>query len=191
MGRPFGTITHSETKNRIIRFRLTARQYAQTKQVANFTKHSLSHIVRSYVESGLVKDKEIIIKCRTSNYLSKPIFVSSSSSLLKRKKWYSQADKLSYKKPLETEPPLPLENTDTVGTLPDPMLDTKEAWIKQDTYLAFLEESLTASLKEKQPSETDLLSLYEKSCKDRGIEPDLLFSQTLTLEQRDRREAKK
>jgi len=43
----------------------------------------------------------------------------------------------------------------------------------------------------KQPSEADILSLYEKSCKDKGVEPDLLFSQTLSLEQRDRREAKK
>jgi predicted HicB family RNase H-like nuclease len=71
------------------------------------------------------------------------------------------------------------------------MLDTKEAWIKQDAYLAFLEESLTASLKEEQPSEADLLDLYITCCKKRGIEPDLLFSQTLSLEQRDRREAKK
>jgi len=42
-----------------------------------------------------------------------------------------------------------------------------------------------------QPSEKDLLSLYESICKNNGTSPDLLVSQTLSLEQRDRKEERK
>ena len=100
LARPKGTLSHTETKNRCVRLRLTARQFAETKQIANFTNHGLSQIIRKFLEDGLVKNRETIIKCRTKNYLSMPYFINNNNNNRSKTPAYP-FDKLSYEKPIE------------------------------------------------------------------------------------------
>jgi len=207
LGRLKGSCNKNEAKNRIVKLRVTAREWALAMKYAIATNHSLSQIMRFFIEEGLTNHHNEIRKVdKIADYysfkrLNKRINCGPKYNVAKRYFGYSNSnsnsiplpipDKLDHSLSSETEPPLPLENTDTAGILPDPMLDTKEAWIKKDAYLAFLEDSLTASFKEKQPSEAGVLNHYNTCCKKGGIEPGLLFSQTLSLEQRYQREAKK
>jgi len=75
MARPKGILSHVETKNKKLDLRLTARQYAKTVQLASYTNHKPSEILRKFITDGLENHKEDfkIINCDTSNYLSKPL----------------------------------------------------------------------------------------------------------------------
>jgi hypothetical protein len=119
MARQKGIITHIETKNRVIRVRLTARQYAETKQIANATNHKLAEVLRKSLEDFLTKNKDLIIKCRSSNYLSKPLKSYNNNN---NNKGISLKDKLTYKESISSD-------------------------IPSDSYLSFLEEECLKGLR--------------------------------------------
>jgi hypothetical protein len=105
MARPKGIRNHTETKNRVLRLRLTAREYAQTKQIANATNHNPSEMIRKFINDGLKTpmSKSVLVNCRTSNYLSKPL--KSNNNNNNNKLSLSLKDKLSYKESISSDIP--------------------------------------------------------------------------------------
>jgi hypothetical protein len=73
---------------------LTAREYAQAKQIANATNHKLAEVLRKSLEDFLTKNKEVIINCRSKNYLSKPLKSNNNNN---NKQSLSPKNKLTYK----------------------------------------------------------------------------------------------
>jgi hypothetical protein len=104
MARPKGIINHTETKNRVLKFRITAREYAQTTQIAYYTKHSISQILRKFIEDGLDKNRELlkIINCGTINYLSKPLKSYNNNN---NNKGLSPKNKLYHKESISSDIP--------------------------------------------------------------------------------------
>jgi len=64
MPRPLGSVNKKEPKNRIFRLRVTAREHALLTILAKGTDHSLSEILRSFLENGLQKRSEDIQKLK-------------------------------------------------------------------------------------------------------------------------------
>lgn len=134
MVRPKGSLNKTEPKNRSVRLRLTAREYAQIILVAKYTNHSINDILRKFVNDGLIQHKEIlkIVNCSTINDIAKRYFHGSSSSSRTRR-WTHLLDRSDTKKPLEE-----LE----VNPLTEKPLELKEDQDRANKYLSALEETL-------------------------------------------------
>jgi len=122
MVRPKGSLNKTEPKNRAVRLRLTAREYAQTILVARYTNHSINDILRKFVNDGLIQHKEMLkqVNRSTINDIAKRYFRGSSSSSSRSRRWARGLDRSDIKKPFEElevnpltdSPPIVIEDHD-------------------------------------------------------------------------------
>jgi hypothetical protein len=128
--RRLGSFNRTEPKNRTLFLRVTAREYAKTRQLANFTNHTVSDLIRKGLNDLLAshaKDLEII-NCTASYQSSIPFKMNNIiyNNNKKRRSWFKPkpilSDKLQYKKsigsdipeleinPLTDQPPLIIQD---------------------------------------------------------------------------------
>lgn len=103
MARLKGSIGRIETKNRVVKVRVTAREYAKTIQLARYTNHTVSEILRKFVEDGIKEHQEDFknINVVQEDYITKRVFKGNSNSNRKSKRWSRPIDKLYHKKLIE------------------------------------------------------------------------------------------
>ena len=96
MTRPKGALGRTDPKNRALNLRVTAREYAQVIQIARYTNHTVSVIVRKFVRDGLKEHAEMLktLSVGQEEGIAKRVFRGSSSSSSRSRRWARAPDKL-------------------------------------------------------------------------------------------------
>ena len=172
MARPKGSISHTETKNKIVVLRVTAREYAQVSLLASATKHHESELMRKFIEDGLFLTADDIqklrqgINCITSYQLAKRY--SGINNNNNSNDPLRPLDNLSYNKPLE--PVIDAFDSEIEQAFNDSQKDKERVDDR-------INQIFKAQPLKEEPDRARMDSRKERyiqSCRQHGTEPDLL-----------------